>query len=300
MSKQCPLCTSKRYHLIYNSLPMLQDLRIAQCNSCCHVYTFTLKAMNQDELYKTEQYKTIDNRKSIFHKILNNEYQNIIVKLNKLNPIKGKLLDFGCGKGQFAFLAKKSGWTVNGIETSKERATFAYEVYGIDIYDKINCDEKFEVISMLHVLEHLSNPKSILCDLVANNLIRDGLFLIEVPNFDSIQSKIAGKYWMHLDPTRHISHFTDKKLNEVSEEFGLKCIASSSFSFHLGVLGMTDSLLKALGYRGNIIYDLKSPKKLLLKISILVILPASLMLETFSALIGKGGIKRKFYKKVSK
>jgi 2-polyprenyl-3-methyl-5-hydroxy-6-metoxy-1,4-benzoquinol methylase len=52
----------------------------------------------------------------------------------------------------------------------------------------------FDAITLFHVLEHLRNPKAVMEELVKSNLKDGGLLVIEVPNFGSLQSKIAGKY----------------------------------------------------------------------------------------------------------
>jgi SAM-dependent methyltransferase len=100
------------------------------------------------------------------------------------------------------------GWQGQGIETGKKRAEFGQNVYGL----KINTLEYhgglvdgglFDAITLFHVLEHLRNPKAVMEELVKSNLKDGGLLVIEVPNFGSLQSKIAGKYWLHLDPPLH-------------------------------------------------------------------------------------------------
>ena len=151
------------------------------------------------------------------------------------------------------------------------------------------------MLTLFHVLEHLPQPEPLLKELIKHNLKKDALIVIEVPNFKSLQSSIAKDKWMHLDVPRHLSHFTSERLDRFCHEIGLSQIKKSFFSLHLGVLGMTDSLLKRFGYKKNIIYELKNKKRFSLIACILLLLPIAILLEYISSLVGKGGIIRKYY-----
>jgi 2-polyprenyl-3-methyl-5-hydroxy-6-metoxy-1,4-benzoquinol methylase len=300
MTIQCPLCNSANYKIIYGHLKQYPELKIVKCSDCRHIYTFSENNVDESNLYSEGVYKIEGDQKSIFDRILNWEYKKVIKHINRIKPARRSLLDFGCGKGKFASVAQNNGWNVKGVETAKERADHAKKIYGLDVNSDLYSTGKispsgFDVITLFHVLEHLPAPKILLSELIKNNLNKDGLVVIEVPNFKSLQRKIAGKNWLHLDPSRHVSHFTSTELDKIGEESDLKLVRTGSFSFHLGVLGMTDSFLKLFGYRKNIIPDLKNKKKLLLMAAILFILPFSFLLEALMVTVGKGGIVRMFF-----
>jgi hypothetical protein len=145
------------------------------------------------------------------------------------------------------------------------------------------------------VLEHLPDPKPMLTELIKNNLNQNAIVIIEVPNIKSWQAKLSGKKWMHLDIPRHISHFSPKRLEEFANELGLAGLRTTYFSFHLGVLGMTDSFLKFFGYRKNIIYELKNRKSKILILAVLILLPFALLVESMAAISNRGGVIRKYF-----
>jgi 2-polyprenyl-3-methyl-5-hydroxy-6-metoxy-1,4-benzoquinol methylase len=300
MTTQCPLCNSTDHTMIYKHLPEYPGLSIVKCGQCSHIYTFSKKEYKQEELYNDEVYKVVENQGSVFDKILNWEYKRVIKQINKLKNTKGHLLDFGCGKGKFASIAQQNGWNVKAVETAKERAEYAKKNYGLDVSTNFYSTGKifntdFDVLTLFHVVEHLPEPKVLLTELIKNNLTKDGIMVIEVPNFNSWQKKLAGKKWMHLDPLRHISHFTPDRLDEIAAELSFKTVRTGSFSFHLGILGMTDSILKIFGYKKNIIEQLKNKKSILLKLAIIFILPFALIMESIAATAGKGGITRTYF-----
>ncbi|MDP4262630.1 MAG: class I SAM-dependent methyltransferase [Bacteroidota bacterium] len=299
MKPGCPLCGSEKYTIIYEHL-QFPGASLVKCSHCSHIYTLTSYQPANDKLYNDGVYKVVENRDSLFDKILNREYKRVIRKISSFKPLKGSLLDFGCGKGKFGSLANKNGWKVKGVETAPERAEYAKKIYGLEVDTNFFTagkifDIDFDVLTLFHVAEHLSQPGNLLKELIGQNVKKDGLVVIEVPNINSLQAKIAGSKWMHLDVPRHISHFTPSRLDQFAGDLGLVCQRTVFFSFHLGVLGMTDSLLKLFGYRRNIIYELKNKRSLVLKLAIVLLLPLAFPLEFFSAMLKRGGIVRKYF-----
>lgn len=298
MSLSCPLCNEPGYTIVYKKMPECEGAEIVRCENCFHIYTWLDYEPDYEKLYGEDVYKVTDDRKSIFDKILTWEYKRITRQINLLKNNKGNLLDFGCGKGKFANISKRAGWYVKGVETSRTRAAYAKEVYNIEVstdnyFSGKIFENDFDVITLLHVLEHLPGPKLFLTGLIKGNLKKGGLVVIEVPNVKSWQSSIAGNKWMHLDACRHISHFNRKELEKLTSGVGLKTFKTRFFSFHLGVLGMVDSILKLFGYKKNIIIGLKQKKAILIA-GVILLLPVSFLLEGFSSFIGRGGIIRKY------
>ncbi|HEX3934172.1 MAG TPA: class I SAM-dependent methyltransferase [Puia sp.] len=299
---QCPLCGEKNRTVIYPKVPQCPDTDIVRCDRCGHLYTVLHREIDTAGLYADEVYKVVDNRNSIFDRILAREYNNVLKQIETLQRKKGSVLDFGCGKGKFGSLAKANGWQVKCVETSPPRAAFAREVYGLDVnsdfYSSGNIfGMSFDALTLFHVLEHLPDPRPLLEALIKDNLNKDGLAVIEVPNVKSWQSRIAGEKWIHLDVPRHIHHFTPERLEQFLGEIGLAPVKKSYYSFHLGVLGMVDSLLRSMGYRKNIIYELKNRKSKSLLVKIALVLPFAVVLERLAAAAGKGGVIRMYLRR---
>ncbi|AXY77484.1 class I SAM-dependent methyltransferase [Paraflavitalea soli] len=302
MNTSCPLCGEQKHTILYNQIVPAYDADLVSCDRCDHYYTFIKKEVNTDELYSDEVYKVVENKNSIFDKILSFEYKRVIKNINKLKPTKGSLLDFGSGKGKFGSLAKEDGWMVKCIETSTDRAEYARKNYQLDVFSGFYStgnvfNMNFDVLTLFHVLEHLSVPTPLLQELIKGNLKEDALFILEVPNFKSWQSGIAKRNWMHLDIPRHVNHFTPARLESFARELNFIPVKKSFLSFHLGILGMLDSLLKLFGYRRNLIFELKNKRTFSLLLKILVLLPVAIILELVATAFGKGGIIRLYLKK---
>ena len=90
-------------------------------------------------------------------------------------------------------------------------------------------DSFFDVITMYHVLEHLYDPREALSK--AYQLLRsEGLLVVAVPNFDSLQARLFRQRWYHLDAPRHLYHFTPRTLKMLLHKAGFKVLETRWFS----------------------------------------------------------------------
>ena len=284
----CPVCFSSP-----KSSPITMGK--VSCASCGVSWTYFPDTLNTAELYRDEVYAVVDNRQSIFEKIIFSEAKKVLKQASLISPKATELLDFGSGKGQFLAMAKELGWNGIGIETEQARADFAREKYGVEVRCELYQEGKIGselagLITLNHVLEHLPQPMVLLEKLVKSNLSTNGLLYIEVPRADSWQAKIAGDQWMHWDIPKHLTHWTEPVLVVQMRKLGFAPIAKRGYSIHLGVLGMLQALLSKIGYKENLILRLKRKKTFGLILLIGVTLPFAWGLEVLSVAFGKSGI----------
>lgn len=136
----------------------------------------------------------------------------------------GSWLDIGCGWGALLMRARECGFTPMGIEMTRINLDFANLQLRIPVSNSQFTDSSIpasscEVISMVHVLEHIPNPKETLRR-IYDTLVPGGLFCGIVPNIDSYCSEIQGEHWVWLDPTHHYVHYTPATLRHKLEEAG--------------------------------------------------------------------------------
>jgi len=101
---------------------------------------------------------------------------------------RGAILDVGCGSGNFLRCMKEAGFSAFGIEPSGTGSEYARAEHGIDIYHgmiedylTLNSGRRFDVITLLNVLEHLTRPAQTLLQL-DQLLASDGVLAIVVPD----------------------------------------------------------------------------------------------------------------------
>jgi SAM-dependent methyltransferase len=130
----------------------------------------------------------------------------------------GRLLEIGPSWGTFSYLSKEAGF-----ETSCRR--FLSEVIKIKVIDDTNLSralqyvEPYHVVSLWHVLEHLPDPWGAL-RAVAKALHPGGILIMATPNPDSLQFRIFGPYWFHLDAPRHLELIPSKLLSQQMDRLG--------------------------------------------------------------------------------
>lgn len=137
-----------------------------------------------------------------------------------------RLLDVGCGAGQFLYRSKALGYSVTGVEIDPKAINFARKELGLDVraggMDAIQKGESYDLVTAIGVLEHFLNPERFLCR-VAKHLNNDGELLIGVPNAASLNRNLSrfGRHdWdMFLEPGHHYS-YDIKSLTKLAKRCG--------------------------------------------------------------------------------
>lgn len=165
---------------------------------------------------------------------------------------KGKLLDIGCGDGRFLASMQKRGWQLEGIETDSVAADLARRRSGGTVHETPLEETEltpgtYQMVSLLHVLEHVPNPRETLT-IAARLLAPGGMLLLALPNAGSWESHIFGTCWYPLDLPRHYWGFTPPTLVRLTEECGFNVSNLNYFPF-LFVLQSLRYAMRALSGR---------------------------------------------------
>ena len=145
--------------------------------------------------------------------------------LNKRLPIKQrKILDIGCGFGWLLKNLKEKYWKKYGIEINEEAKNIAKK-NKIKVFDNLIFlkNKKFDVVSMIHVIEHLRNPINDLKK-IKKNIKRKGYLIIETPDFDSAMARKYNKKFRLLHDKTHISLFSAESLMRLVRNLGFQII----------------------------------------------------------------------------
>jgi 2-polyprenyl-3-methyl-5-hydroxy-6-metoxy-1,4-benzoquinol methylase len=122
----------------------------------------------------------------------------------------GTLLDVGCGNGQFISRMRSFGWTVSGIDPDPAAVSYGSK-QGLHIRTGTAADlpetERYDVITLSHVVEHVSDPVALLRE-CAKRLQPNGRLIIATPNVNSLGHWWFKKSWRGLEIPRHFIIFS--------------------------------------------------------------------------------------------
>ena len=281
MDLNCKVCNQKNTNSsLHNSL--------TYCSKCALISTSSIVSHDAYVTGNYKEYMTSGLERSVI--MLN----GVFARFSMLPFGQGKWLDFGCGKGHFLSTLPskyiKFGWEIVGNRAIAARAnnpnTIIIEDY---LGETTELDsEKMDVISLFHVLEHLDDPKLVV-QLLDKYLAKDGKVVIEVPNINSLQAKIAKGNWLHLDIPNHRTHWSYNSLQNFFESHDFKVIKSSQISFTEGFLGMADALFFCKSELR--IYD-RLKGAFLKKILMLPVVFISVIIELVACALSFGGVTR--------
>jgi 2-polyprenyl-3-methyl-5-hydroxy-6-metoxy-1,4-benzoquinol methylase len=170
-----------------------------------------------------------------------------------------KILDVGCAEGRLLNAFVEYGCECLGIEhplypsqrflNSDRISYFQGDLQDIDFEERT-----FDMVILWHVLEHMDDPLSVIKKLY-NLLTPEGIIIVAVPNFSSMESQAFKQFWFHLDIPWHKYHFNEKAIGYLMEKSYFRAITTNTFCLEQGPYGLFQSLLNAMGWPKNEFYE---------------------------------------------
>lgn len=152
--------------------------------------------------------------------------------LPRLPATGGRVLDVGCGNGDFLARAKSAGWEVSGVDPDPEALNIA-RVRNLDVrlggIETVGCvSEQFDVITLSHVLEHVHDPVALLRR--CYQLLKPGGWVwLETPNLAGRGHDRYGIHWLPLDTPRHLVLFNPRSLRDLLADVGFERITHEPY-----------------------------------------------------------------------
>lgn len=143
---------------------------------------------------------------------------------NKNIHLQSRLLDVGCGNGVLlSSLANLGFESLTGVDPflSDETAPHPLRLFVVSLEEFQEAD--FELIMFHHSFEHLPDPLTTL-KATAAKLSPDGVCLIRIPIATAGPWKRYGTHWVELDAPRHFHLHTERSLDHLAKQCGLKIV----------------------------------------------------------------------------
>lgn len=213
-SRPCPLCGSRgRRRLIAwdrNRETTAERFRYDRCVECATVFIAQPPA-DLGSYYAGDYYNFDADGQPAWKRspllIRSEEYR---VSLLLRHVRRGRLIEIGSGAGGFASAANAAGFAVTAVEMDRRCCEYLEQDMGVETIcsdrpvEVLSGLPRAEVIALWHVLEHLIDPAELLA-VAADRLAPGGMLALGLPNPDSLQFRLLGRRWAHLDAPRHLS-----------------------------------------------------------------------------------------------
>ena len=236
----CPICDGNNHSLFLQAADRFnmaagQSFQLVECQACGFKFLNPRpRAQFLAKFYHSAEYQpflSAQTAQSFWDRVYAGVRRYTIAsKRRKIERLKskGRVLDIGCGTGEFLNEMQLHGWQVAGVERDQQSAEFAQRTFGLEISSKDLHQNKYlkkslDVITFWHVLEHLYDPRETL-DMTREWLKDDGIILVAVPNVVSFDARFYGSSWVALDAPRHLHHFTPQSISAMCQTVGLQVL----------------------------------------------------------------------------
>ena len=236
IAARCLLCDRALRHIGAD----FTGKQIYKCATCEYATTPILGVAETTALYDDPEYFdgwgcNLEFDYDRFDPAVHRQVQNYLDFIGK-HTQGNSLLDVGTGSGLLPQMARARGYDVEGTDLSKHVSENVPAKAGFPIHhgaiEDIKFQRKYDVVTMLHVLEHTSNPLSTL-ERCRDLLNEGGYVVVVVPNYQSLDSrikdflsahKLKSRPYKHLALGHHNWVFSIKSLEILGEKSGLQIV----------------------------------------------------------------------------
>ena len=231
----CPWCgkpTEKTVLELKDYFLSKEEFTIMECPHCGLRFTDPRPAPDViGKYYQSEEYFSHQQNQKGFIPRIYEFVKSFNIKRKASLAIKGlpkgRLLDIGCGVGDFLVYVQKQGWEVQGVEPSDNAKKIAESRLGFLPKSPSDYalfpDHSFDVITMWHVLEHIDDLHFQTSEII-RLLKPGGRLVIALPNYQSFDCQYYKDKWAAWDVPRHLNHFAPDMLRGMFVSLGFQVI----------------------------------------------------------------------------
>lgn len=277
-------------HEINSDIYTLPGIKVVKCSDCHLVHANKEGLIDIKEVYRDYYDQETGSRFNFGVEYLVKGFRFLrALKIYAIKPDTRSILDIGSGRGWMLYFLKKyfKYEVVVGTQISVPAYEFSKEKLKLEIYNKdlleVDWDKKFEMITLWHVLEHVNSPELYL-QKIHDLLKKDGLLILEVPNFNSWTSVLTKSYWLALDLKYHVSFFTPETLIDLLKKYNFKIKSLNTFSLEQSIFTSIQSLVNFFTKTDNYFFQwlqkISFGPKILIHLALFIILfPICLIID---------------------
>jgi 2-polyprenyl-3-methyl-5-hydroxy-6-metoxy-1,4-benzoquinol methylase len=237
----CPVCDSSNKELFFEK----DWFTFSRCRDCAMVYlnprlneqaTYAFYNSDWNAIYNETKFDEVSSSTRLDDEI---NQANLDRVLHARNGARGALLEIGCGNGFFLRAAKAAGFEVSGLELNernfrRSRADLGDGILNLDLFSAGFPSDRFDVLYMRDVFEHVPNPKAMLKEMC--RIAKPGcVVFIEVPNIEGLMYKMVRQRHICVFGFEHLNYWAPATLGKLLETTGftVREVIHSSLDFSL-------------------------------------------------------------------
>ena len=225
----CRACGGSNVYLRYSSVPdyyfnTKYTGDIYECRVCGSLNNFMGEPSAKEYLnyYTSEQVSAFEERTFPYFQGLSvikeiNDWSNGIGPMFDGLNSKLKILDYGCGSGNFGEYLENLGHEVYLYDPFENPTSESCTV----ISNMSAAPMDLDIIFLNHVIEHVHDPLKVIT-LLKPHVKKGGAIIVSTPNALSLSRKIFGRFWRGMEYPRHRCIFSANGLIELARQANLK------------------------------------------------------------------------------
>lgn len=236
----CDLCGDKNYRILYLTkdryFPIEGTFQFVRCQNCGLLYLnpqpeseelqhhyptegyYAYRSgKNATSIVNSEKLNLFRSIRTVFIWALSRIFPSLRSEMEKemvyLGPIHSgmRVLDVGCGSGDSLSFYQEFGASTYGVEINakacEEGRTKGHKMFCGELSEARFEEDFFDIVLFHHSLEHIFSPRLTLLE-ARRILKRGGKVWISLPNHNSIQAKLFGRWFYAIESPRHLFGFT--------------------------------------------------------------------------------------------
>ena len=224
-SPRCPLCGARHAKVLEKVSSFGFSVPYYHCKACGFVFQDAAVSKAADPAFYAETYRKLyqateePTPKDLRQQSLRAENQVRFLRSCSVNAL-GRVLDIGASSGRM-LLALREAYQAEsvGVEPGNAYRALA-EAEGLRMFPSLESllasqPQPFDLVSLMHVLEHFDDPLGSLRQIREKLLSPQGWLLLEVPNF----------YAHNSYELAHLSCFTPASLKEMLRKAGYRVVS---------------------------------------------------------------------------
>lgn len=220
----CPICVGKRLHYAFSQ----HGFRVVRCSDCGLLLLNPQPSPAELRTIHAERHVSGNNANEASAAQAHTEAATAQLYLDQIRQYRGahggRLLEIGCGQGDFLAEAQGVGYDVVGLEVSATAAQTARRRLGAgtvicgELESVALRDNSFDICVLSNVIEHLRNPIESLAAI--RRLLRPaGTLFIATPSLDSRSAHLLRQSWTEMKP-EHLFYFDTNTIQHALYQTG--------------------------------------------------------------------------------